>query len=50
MGMSVGTTLGGLVPILLGDHALLDGWTLLGGLIGGIVGVWLGVVVAKAVR
>lgn len=41
--------LGGYLPVLFGDNSLLDGWSILGGLIGGIVGIWLGVVVAKRV-
>lgn len=38
---------GGYLPILFGDTQLLDGWTVLGGLIGGLVGVWVGAVVSK---
>ncbi len=39
--------LGAYVPALFGDASLLDGWSILGGLAGGLFGVWLGVVVAK---
>ena len=39
--------LGGYVPVLFGDTQLLDGWSILGGMIGGIFGIWLGVVVSK---
>jgi hypothetical protein len=35
------------VPVLLGDKELIDGWTILLGLVGGIFGVWVGVVVSK---
>ena len=40
-GAVVGMTAGGLVPMLFGDNNLLDGWGILGGLIGGFVGIWL---------
>ena len=42
----VGMTLGSLVPGLWGGD-LLGGVSILLGLVGGIVGVWLGVVVSK---
>jgi hypothetical protein len=38
---------GGYVPVLFGDSNLLDGWSILGGLVGGIFGIWLGAVVSK---
>jgi hypothetical protein len=38
---------GGYLPVLLGDKELIDGWTILLGLVGGIFGVWVGVVVSK---
>jgi uncharacterized membrane protein YfcA len=38
---------GGYVPVLFGDSDLLDGWSILGGLVGGIFGIWLGAIVAK---
>jgi len=40
------STVGAYIPVLFGD-SLLDGWSILGGLIGGLFGVWLGVVVSK---
>jgi hypothetical protein len=43
----VGMTVGGAAPMLFGDTALLDAWGILGGFVGGIVGIWLGVIVAK---
>ena len=43
----VGMVAGGSVPMLWGDNNMLDGWSLLGGLIGGIVGIWLGVKLAR---
>lgn len=39
--------LGGYLPVLFGDTDLLDGWSILGGLIGGLFGIWIGVVVSK---
>lgn len=39
--------LGGYLPVLFGDQNILDGWGILGGLIGGIFGIWLGVYVSK---
>jgi hypothetical protein len=39
--------LGAYVPVLFGDTALLDGWSILSSLIGGIVGIWIGAVAAK---
>jgi uncharacterized membrane protein YfcA len=47
VGSMVGLTVGGLIPMLFGDQSLLDGWTILGGLIGGLVGIWLGIKVAR---
>jgi hypothetical protein len=46
--MTIGTIIGGLVPIWLGDASLLDGWSILGGLIGGALGIWIGVKIGKA--
>lgn len=43
----VGMTAGSFIPMLWGDDSLLGGWSLLGGLIGGIFGVWLGVKLSK---
>ena len=38
---------GAYVPSLFGDTDLLSGWSFLGGLIGGLFGIWLGVVASK---
>lgn len=46
--MSVGMTVGGFLPMLFGDNDLLSGWSILGGLVGGGVGIWLGVKVSQA--
>lgn len=39
--------LGGYLPALFGDTNLLDEWSILGGMVGGIFGIWLGVYVSK---
>jgi hypothetical protein len=38
---------GAYVPVLFGDNDMLSGWSILGGLIGGLFGIWLGVAVSK---
>ncbi len=35
------------MPVLFGDNELLDGWSILAGTIGSIVGIWLGYLVSK---
>lgn len=45
--MTIGMTVGGALPMFFGDNSLLDGWTLLGGLVGGLFGVWVGVKLLK---
>lgn len=44
---TVGMIIGSYVPMLFGDRELLDGWSILGGFIGGIAGIWLGAIVSK---
>lgn len=41
------SALGSYVPVLLGDTNMLDGWSIIGGLVGGLVGIWLGVAASK---
>ena len=48
--MTVGMTIGGFIPWVFGDHSALDGWSILGGLIGGIVGIWAGVKLSQQLR
>jgi len=43
----IGMTAGGAAPMLFGDMSLLDGWGILGTVIGGFLGIWLGVVIVK---
>jgi hypothetical protein len=44
---TVGGILGGYLPVLFGDTELLDGWSILGGMVGGLLGIWLGVIISK---
>jgi uncharacterized membrane protein YfcA len=45
--MSIGMTLGAFIPALWGDHDLLSGGSILWGLIGGLIGIWLGVKLSR---
>ena len=45
--MSIGMTLGGLLPWMVGDHDLMSGWAILGGLVGGALGIWAGAKVSR---
>lgn len=40
------SAIGSYVPVLLGE-SMLGGWSVIGGFIGGICGVWLGAWVSK---
>lgn len=44
---TVFSILGGYIPVLFGDNDLLSGWSILMGVVGGIFGIWLGVLVSK---
>jgi len=46
---TVGGIVGSYIPTLFGDTDFFSGWSILGGLIGGIFGIWLGVVVSKRI-
>ena len=39
--------IGAYVPVLFGDSDMFSGWSILGGFIGGIFGIWIGVIVSK---
>lgn len=43
----IGELAGNFAPMLFGDKDLLSVWAILGGVVGGILGIWLGVVVSK---
>lgn len=45
--VTIFSTVGAYIPVLLGSHDILSGWSILGGFVGGIVGVWLAVWVYK---
>ncbi len=36
-------TIGSYIPTLWGDNNFLSGWSILGGLIGGLFGVWVAI-------
>lgn len=40
--------IGSYAPVLFGDNDLLSGWSILGGMVGGFFGIWVGVKVYKA--
>ncbi len=42
IGAAFGGVIGGYLPVLFGDTSMLSGWSLLGGFIGTIVGLWAG--------
>ncbi len=42
-----GMTVGAMVPILFGDYDSFDIWSVLGGFVGGIAGIWLAVVLGR---
>lgn len=44
---TIGMVVGSSAPMLFGDNSFLDGWSLLGGMVGGFLGIWLGVVISK---
>lgn len=39
---------GSYLPFLFGDKDIFSGWSILGGMIGGFFGIWLGVKFSKA--
>lgn len=38
---------GSYLPMLLGESDIFSAWAILGGFVGGIIGIWLGIVVCK---
>jgi hypothetical protein len=38
---------GSYIPVLFGDNDLFGGWSILGGVIGGLFGIWVGVKISK---
>lgn len=41
IGMVIGSSIGGYLPLMLGAD-ILSMWTIVGTLIGGVLGIWLG--------
>lgn len=48
-GAVVGGLVGAYVPALFGDDNMLGGWSILMSFVGGIVGIWLGVVISRRI-
>lgn len=46
-GAAVGGIVGAYVPMLFGDNDMLGGWSILMSTVGGLAGIWLGVIVSK---
>lgn len=44
---TIGGLIGGYIPVLFGDNELLDSWSILGSLVGGLFGIWVGIVLSK---
>lgn len=42
-----GMTAGAAVPMLFGDYNSFDAWSVLGGFVGGLVGIWAAVVLSR---
>ena len=42
--------IGSYIPVLFGDNDLLSVWSILGGMIGGFFGIWVGVKISKAMN
>ena len=41
--------IGSYVPMLFGDIDDMIGWSILGGMVGGIIGIWVGVKLYRAI-
>lgn len=40
---------GSYIPVLFGDTDLLAGWSIFGGVVGGLFGIWVGVKLAQRI-
>lgn len=40
---------GSYIPVLFGDNDLLGGWSIFGGVVGGLFGIWVGVKLAQRI-
>lgn len=43
----IGMSVGGYLPVLIGIDNGLGVWSILGGFVGGILGIWVGVVLGR---
>lgn len=41
--------IGSYIPVLFGDNDLLGGWSIFGGVVGGLFGIWVGVKLAQRI-
>ena len=48
IGIGVGSFIGSYLPVLFGDSNFLSGWSIIGGLVGGLIGLFGGYKLAKA--
>lgn len=48
-GATIGGIAGAYVPALFGDTDIFSVWSILGGVVGGLVGIWLGYLLAKRI-
>ena len=46
-GATIGGIAGAYVPFLFGDNDIFSIWSILGGMVGGLVGIWLGYKLAQ---
>lgn len=49
LGAGIGGIAGAYLPTLWGDTDLFSGWSILFSVIGGLVGIWLGYLLAKRI-
>jgi hypothetical protein len=48
IGATIFGIVGSYIPVLFGDNDILSGWSILGGMIGGFFGIWVGIKISKA--
>lgn len=47
LGATIGGIAGAYFPMLFGDNDIFSVWSILGGMVGGLVGIWLGYKLAQ---
>lgn len=45
--MAIFSLIGSYIPVLLSDSGVFSAWSILGSVIGGLFGIWLGVVASR---